>query len=184
RFVEPAHRRKSAASTEQETTGRQASCPERPDQDRHEQPRIQRDCPVEFDGGATTGGAAAQSLDGRANYRLVHDGVRVDKDERIALRRASAGIAGGRDLAVSDADKYGAVAKSDDLGPIRRRVIDDYQFVRFADSPSCRVQGVKRSCEQALLVVGRDNERDHQFFTSSRGLPSSPLTSKIARGRD
>jgi hypothetical protein len=36
------------------------------------------------------------------------------------------------------------------------------------------VQGVKRSSEQALLVVGRDNERDHQVFTSNRELPSSP----------
>ena len=36
RFVEATHRHKGAASTEQETTGRQASRPEQPDQDRHE----------------------------------------------------------------------------------------------------------------------------------------------------
>ena len=172
RFVEPTHRRKSVASTEQETTGGQASCPERPDQDRHKQSRIQRHSSVEFNGGATTGRAAAQSLDGRANYRLVHDGVCVDKDEQIALCLSSAGIAGRRDLAVSDADKHSAVAMGDDRGSIRRCIIDDYQFVRFAYSPTCRMQGVERCSEQTLLVVGRDNERDHQGFTSNRGLPS------------
>jgi hypothetical protein len=65
---------------------------------------------------------------------------------------------------VSDADEYGAVAKSDDRGAIRGCVIDDYQFVRFAYSPACRVQAFKRGPEQALLVIGRDDERDHWRF--------------------
>lgn len=53
------------------------------------------------------------------------------------------------------------MALGDKGGLIRRCIVNDYELVEFPDSPTCRMQRVKRCAEQTFLVVGWDNERDH-----------------------
>jgi hypothetical protein len=130
-------------------TGGWASCPERPDQNWHNS-LAYNGSPVELD-------AYHHRPRRRAKPRRqsepppVHDGVRVHKDEQITLRLSSAGIAGRRDLAVSDADKRSAVAKRDDRGLIRRGVIDDYQFVGFATARPAACRASRSSSKRSSL---------------------------------
>jgi len=161
RFVEAPHRHERAARTEQEASSGQASHPKQPDEDWHEQSRVQRNGSIELNRGATANGAVAQGHDSRTNHRLVHDRVRVHKDVQLTGRRARAGVSGRCNLAVDDADQKSAVLLCDEGGSIRRAIIGDHELVAFVKRPTCRVKRLECRAEQTFLVVGGDNERDH-----------------------
>jgi hypothetical protein len=160
RFVEPTPRHKGVA-TQNETAGCR---PARNDQDWHSSlaPTAQSRR-IRWH---HTGRAATQSLDGRAttaSFTMVSRVTRWANHPRLS----SAGIAGRRDLAVSDmtsAAPWRSTMTAVDPSMRHRRL--PVRRVRL--QPDLPRAGVRRNSEQTLLVVGRDNERDHQVSDCQR----------------
>ena len=76
-------------------------------------------------------------------------------------RSPAAGISCGGDLPAVDAH-HGRVVFAGDLGRgVGRSVVDDDDLVGPPGRADSRVDGLHRAAEARLLVVGRNDEREH-----------------------
>jgi hypothetical protein len=160
-FVEATHGHEGAAGAEQEAAGGEARRPEQPGKDRHQQSCVQWDTFIELNRRPTPNGTATHGFYSSADNRIVHDRVGIHKDEQLTGCVLRAGIAGCGDLAMSDADDPSTVALGDEGRSIRRCIIDHNQLAGLIQTLRYGVQRIERCAEQSLLVVGRNNERDH-----------------------
>jgi hypothetical protein len=100
------------------------------------------------------------------NDGFGNDRVRIDEDEELAARCASAGVSRCRYLAVSDPDDARPVRFRDGDGAIGRCIVGHDDFVGFAQCGARRLQRSQRRAYQAFLIVGRDDERDQAILAA------------------
>src|SRR5262249_23185398 len=96
-----------------------------------------------------------------ADRSLVDQGIGIDEDQQVAARRPGASVACCRDLAVHDRDHPCAELLGNRGGPVRGRIVCDYDLKGLIQRLSSLVDRVQGAAKQQLLVVGWDDEGNH-----------------------
>lgn len=138
-------------------------------QDAHQDYRVERQAPVETNGATAAHRAGAQRPQRRPQHPRCHNRVGVHENEHFARCRPRPRIARRRNLSAVDADHTGAVFQGDGFGAVGRGVVGHDDFVGFAQRPGRLVQRRQGAAYQRFLVVGRDDERDHEGNPCGRG---------------
>lgn len=161
RLVEAAHRVERFPGAEQVGTGGQSAEAHDESKRRHQHADRQREWLIEAEKGASPDGTMLDRREGGSECSSVDEGVRVYEDQEVAGGGASAGIPGAGDLPVVDRDHARSGRARNLRRPVCRRVVNDKQLVRSADFSGGRVERRERAAQQLLLVMGRDDERNH-----------------------
>jgi hypothetical protein len=97
----------------------------------------------------------------RGDHPGRDDRVGVDEKQALAPRGPAAGVSAGGDLPAVDAH-HGRVVLAGDLGRgVGRSVVDDDDLVGPPGRAGRRVDRPHRAAAARLLVVGRNDEREH-----------------------
>src|SRR5207249_634499 len=98
--VESAHRLECFASAEEETAEGDAQLAGKPNFYRHKNPKISRNASAVANGAATANGPRPHCRNCGADGLRAHDGVSVNEDEQITLRRSRPSVSCRRYLPV------------------------------------------------------------------------------------
>lgn len=152
---------KGGAGAEEEAASDQPEGSGPEDSDGVQAASPEREPSVKGEDASATDGTGPEGIEARLDRRRSRLGIGINEEQDLPLGRTGPGVAGGGDLPVLDGDETGSGGAGDLRCLIGRGVVDHDDLVREPGRVRGAADRRQGGGKLLLLVVGRDDEREH-----------------------